>query len=224
MDTIDSTGCLRRSPNCLNFVRLLRRRAATRPKFWRIFAWSGLIDQPTRVFPYLLSMLNQNVLNLEPKSCMISKTIFFSCSIFQNVLNLGPKSRISKILTIAISGQTELRIKTTLLGLIGQLALDPSITDSGVAVSPFLADITVLVNLAKIFLGRKIRMNRWWILQSFPQTIILMHGTSYMATVPNTTSTHIWELPGNYPVFTMVMVVYRYVERIGEFQLLPNFL
>ena len=26
---------------------------------------------------------------------------------------------------------------------------------------------------------------------------------------------HIWELLGNYPVFTMVMVIYHYVERIG---------
>ena len=25
---------------------------------------------------------------------------------------------------------------------------------------------------------------------------------------------HRWELPGNYPVFTMVMVIYSYVERI----------
>ena len=28
---------------------------------------------------------------------------------------------------------------------------------------------------------------------------------------------HRWELPGKYPVFNMVMVIYHYVERIGEF-------
>ena len=32
---------------------------------------------------------------------------------------------------------------------------------------------------------------------------------------------HRWELPGNYPVFTVLMVIYRYVEKIGEF-LLPQ--
>ena len=26
--------------------------------------------------------------------------------------------------------------------------------------------------------------------------------------------THVWELPGNYPVFTMVMVIYHYADRI----------
>ena len=33
-----------------------------------------------------------------------------------------------------------------------------------------------------------------------------------------------WELPGNYPVFTMLMVIYHYVERIGELLLPPIFL
>ena len=33
---------------------------------------------------------------------------------------------------------------------------------------------------------------------------------------------HRWELPGNYPVFTVVMVIYHYVERICTF-LLPLF-
>ena len=27
---------------------------------------------------------------------------------------------------------------------------------------------------------------------------------------------HRWQLPGNDPVFTMVLVVYRYVKRMGE--------
>ena len=30
----------------------------------------------------------------------------------------------------------------------------------------------------------------------------------------NSTAEHRWELPGNYPVFTVVMVIYHYVERI----------
>ena len=33
-----------------------------------------------------------------------------------------------------------------------------------------------------------------------------------------------WELPGNYPVFTMVMVIYHYVERIWRVIIDPNFL
>ena len=35
---------------------------------------------------------------------------------------------------------------------------------------------------------------------------------------------HIWELPGNYPVFTVVMVVYHYVERTGIILVTTNFL
>ena len=34
---------------------------------------------------------------------------------------------------------------------------------------------------------------------------------------------HRWELPGNYPVFAMVMLIYHYVERIREFSLPPIF-
>ena len=34
---------------------------------------------------------------------------------------------------------------------------------------------------------------------------------------------HRWSLPGNYPDFTVVMAIYRYVERIGEFLLPPIF-
>ena len=37
-------------------------------------------------------------------------------------------------------------------------------------------------------------------------------------------SRHGWELPGNYPVFTVLMVIYRYVEIIGELFLPPIFL
>ena len=32
-----------------------------------------------------------------------------------------------------------------------------------------------------------------------------------------------WELTGNYPIFTMVMVIYHYVVIIGEFSLHPIF-
>ena len=34
---------------------------------------------------------------------------------------------------------------------------------------------------------------------------------------------HIWESPGNYPVFTVVMVIYHYVERIWRILVTPNF-
>ena len=34
---------------------------------------------------------------------------------------------------------------------------------------------------------------------------------------------HIWELPGNYPVFTVVMVIYHYVERIRRILVTPIF-
>ena len=34
---------------------------------------------------------------------------------------------------------------------------------------------------------------------------------------------HRWELPGTYPVFTVAMVIYRYVDRIREFPLPPIF-
>ena len=37
------------------------------------------------------------------------------------------------------------------------------------------------------------------------------------------TGNHIWELPGNYPVFTVVMVIYHYVERIWRIIFEPNF-
>ena len=35
---------------------------------------------------------------------------------------------------------------------------------------------------------------------------------------------HRWELPGNYPVFTVVMVIYHYVERIWRILVTPIFL
>ena len=34
---------------------------------------------------------------------------------------------------------------------------------------------------------------------------------------------HIWILPGNYPVFTVMMVIYRYIDIIAEFLLLLIF-
>ena len=33
-----------------------------------------------------------------------------------------------------------------------------------------------------------------------------------------------WKLPGNYPVFAVVVVIYHYVERIWRILLTPNFL
>ena len=38
------------------------------------------------------------------------------------------------------------------------------------------------------------------------------------------TVTHRWELPGNYPVFTVVMVIYHYIERIWRIIVTPQFL
>ena len=38
-----------------------------------------------------------------------------------------------------------------------------------------------------------------------------------------TRSQHRWELPGNYPVFTVVMVIYHYVERIWRIIVTPHF-
>ena len=35
---------------------------------------------------------------------------------------------------------------------------------------------------------------------------------------------HRWELPGNHPVFAVVMVIYHYVERIWRILVTPNFL
>ena len=40
----------------------------------------------------------------------------------------------------------------------------------------------------------------------------------------NTPTPHGWELPGNYPVFTMVMVIWNYVERIWRILVTLNFL
>ena len=37
------------------------------------------------------------------------------------------------------------------------------------------------------------------------------------------TQRHRWELPGNYPVFTVVMVIYHYVERIWIILVTPFF-
>ena len=38
------------------------------------------------------------------------------------------------------------------------------------------------------------------------------------------TRDHRWELPGNYPVLTMVMLIYYYVERIWIILVAPNLL
>ena len=34
---------------------------------------------------------------------------------------------------------------------------------------------------------------------------------------------HIWEVPGNYPVFTMVIEIYHFVERIWRIIVTPDF-
>ena len=39
----------------------------------------------------------------------------------------------------------------------------------------------------------------------------------------NTSPRHRWELLGNYPIFAVATVIYRYVERIGELSLPPIF-
>ena len=33
---------------------------------------------------------------------------------------------------------------------------------------------------------------------------------------------HIWELPGKYPIFTVVMVIYHYIERIWKILVTPD--
>ena len=38
------------------------------------------------------------------------------------------------------------------------------------------------------------------------------------------TCRHTWELPSNYPVFTVVMVIYYYVDRTWRFIVTPDFL
>ena len=46
---------------------------------------------------------------------------------------------------------------------------------------------------------------------------------SYIAYFGTFFSKHRWKLPGNYPVFTVVMLIYHYVEITGEFSLPPIF-
>ena len=47
------------------------------------------------------------------------------------------------------------------------------------------------------------------------KTFHILGGTPYH---------HRWELPGNYPVFTVVMVIYHYAEIIWRILVTPNFL
>ena len=47
------------------------------------------------------------------------------------------------------------------------------------------------------------------------------HANVHCATV--STLKHRWELPGNYPVFTVVMAIYHYVERIWRILVTPIF-
>ena len=41
--------------------------------------------------------------------------------------------------------------------------------------------------------------------------------------LPSLPLDHRWELPGNYPVFTVLMVIYHYVERIWRIIVTPIF-
>ena len=51
----------------------------------------------------------------------------------------------------------------------------------------------------------------------------LCHAPSSSPETPPS-NRHRWELPGNYPVFTVVMVIYHYLERIWIILVTPNFL
>ena len=59
-----------------------------------------------------------------------------------------------------------------------------------------------------------------------PQTFMILH--MYVCRIHSyvhmyTYSLHRWELPGNSPVFTMLMVIYHYVERIWRILVTPDF-
>ena len=60
-----------------------------------------------------------------------------------------------------------------------------------------------------------------------PSPIIPFVTTYYRITIQSFccqgTRQHRWELPGNYPVLTMVMVIYHYVERIWRILVTPIF-
>ena len=57
------------------------------------------------------------------------------------------------------------------------------------------------------------------------QRIYLSHPPEPLKTRPIVSPyTHRWELPGNYPVFTVVMVIYHYVERIWRILVTPIFI
>ena len=45
----------------------------------------------------------------------------------------------------------------------------------------------------------------------------------FVTTTKKISMNHRWELPGNCPVFTVVMVMYHYVERIWRIIVTPNF-
>ena len=49
-------------------------------------------------------------------------------------------------------------------------------------------------------------------------TVIVDVTFPYLIRQPLTPN-HNWNLPVNYPVFSMVMVIYRYIERLGELSL-----
>ena len=65
------------------------------------------------------------------------------------------------------------------------------------------------------------------------QKVTILQGSgpfTLPGTLPYTCSEHLgeydkhrWELPGNYPVLTVVMVIYHYVERIWRILITPIF-
>ena len=54
-----------------------------------------------------------------------------------------------------------------------------------------------------------------------PLVYFIFLAPPFLLTCLPPTHSHRWELPVDYPVFTVVMGIYHYVERIGEF-LLPQ--
>ena len=68
------------------------------------------------------------------------------------------------------------------------------------------------------------RRDTWW-RQEAPETQLraTLEDMSREAKRRGRGERHRWELPGNYPVFTVVMVIYHYVERIWRILVIPDF-
>ena len=71
--------------------------------------------------------------------------------------------------------------------------------------------------------GRRIR---WTCVASFTRMVRSYPPYPQICYWPRTisTCTHRWQLTGNYPVFSVVMVIYHHVERIWIIIITPNFL